>query len=286
MAFEILFGAWFAGLAVALINAKLHPKELAYILDNCAASVLFTDIEGGLSQPGNVVDVDGEAYRAMLATTPPDLQPAAAKPDDNAWLFYTSGTTGYPKGAMLTHRNLYNMTMSFLADIGPVDETDASLYPAPLSHGAGLLALAHLVRGAANVVPESGGFEPGEIVDLINRYPGSSFFAAPTMVNRLVTSPSMADLTVENLDHIFTAAPMYVEDLKRALAALGPQLGRPTARANPHHHHLPPHMHRQRRRTPDERLSSVALAQSAPSACRYRQQFMPPGENGSSLATS
>jgi long-chain acyl-CoA synthetase len=121
--FEILFGAWFAGLAVAPINAKLHPKELAYIIDNCAASVLFTDIEGGLSQPGNVVDVDGEAYRAMLATVPSDLRPAPAAPGDNAWLFYTSGTTGYPKGAMLTHRNLYNMTMSFLADIGPVDET-------------------------------------------------------------------------------------------------------------------------------------------------------------------
>ena len=188
--FEILFGAWFAGLAVAPINAKLHPKELAYILDNCAASVLFTDIEGGLSQPGSVIDVDGADYRAMLATTPADLRPAQAAPEDNAWLFYTSGTTGYPKGAMLTHRNLYNMTMSFLADIGPVDETDASLYPAPLSHGAGLLALAHLVRGAANVVPESGGFEPGEIVDLINHYPGSSFFAAPTMVNRLVLAPS------------------------------------------------------------------------------------------------
>ncbi|MBC9880045.1 acyl--CoA ligase [Bradyrhizobium sp. INPA01-394B] len=82
--FEILFGAWFAGLAVAPINAKLHPKELAYIIDNCAASVLFTDIEGGLLQPGNVVDVDDEDYRAMLATTPPDHRPASAKPDDTA----------------------------------------------------------------------------------------------------------------------------------------------------------------------------------------------------------
>ena len=156
--FEILFGAWYAGLAVAPINAKLHPKELAYIIDNCAASVLFTDIEGGLSQPGNVIDVDGDDYRMMLATAPSDHRPASAAPEDTAWLFYTSGTTGYSKGAMLTHRNLYNMMMSFLADIGPVDETDAALYPAPLSHGAGLLALAHLVRGAANVVPESGGF--------------------------------------------------------------------------------------------------------------------------------
>jgi long-chain acyl-CoA synthetase len=284
--FEILFGAWFAGLAVAPINAKLHPKELAYILDNCAASVLFTDIEGGLSQPGNVVDVDGEAYRAMLATVPSDLRPAPAAPGDNAWLFYTSGTTGYPKGAMLTHRNLYNMTMSFLADIGPVDETDASLYPAPLSHGAGLLALAHLVRGAANVVPESGGFEPAEIVDLINRYPGSSFFAAPTMVNRLVLSPSMADLTVEHLDHIFYGgAPMYVEDLKRALSALGPRLWQAYGQGESPCtiSYLPPHMHLDNGDGRlDDRLSSVGIPRTgvAVRVVNADRNDMPPGENG------
>lgn len=264
--FEILFGSWFAGLTVAPINAKLHPKELAYILDNCAASVLFTDIEGGLSQPGAVVDVDGADYRAMMSTAPADLQPTATAPDDVAWLFYTSGTTGYPKGAMLTHRNLYNMTLSFLADIGPVDETDAALYPAPLSHGAGLLSLAHLVRGAANVVPESGGFQPDEIVDLINRYPGSSFFAAPTMVNRLVGAPAIELLKVENLDHIFYGgAPMYVEDLKRALGRLGPRLWQAYGQGEAPCtiSYLPPHMHLDTGDGRlDARLSSVGIART------------------------
>jgi long-chain acyl-CoA synthetase len=284
--FEILFGAWFAGLAVAPINAKLHSKELAYILDNCAASVLFTDIEGGLSQPGRVIEVDGEYYRTMVATAPTDLRPAEAAPEDNAWLFYTSGTTGYPKGAMLTHRNLYNITMSFLADIGPIDETDASLYPAPLSHGAGLLALAHLVRGAANVVPESGGFEPTEIVDLINRYPGSSFFAAPTMVNRLVLSPSMADLRVANLDHIFYGgAPMYVEDLKRALSALGPRLWQAYGQGESPCtiSYLPPYMHLDNGDGRlDERLSSVGIPRTgvAVRVVDADGNDMPPGENG------
>ncbi len=261
--FEILFGAWFAGLTVAPINAKLHAKELAYILDNCAASVLFTDIEGGLSQPGDVVDVDGNAYAAMVSTPPDTLQPAAAAPDDIAWLFYTSGTTGYPKGAMLTHRNLYAMTLSFLADIGPVEETDASLYPAPLSHGAGLLSLAHIVRGAANVVPESGGFSPDEIVALINHYPGSSFFAAPTMVNRLVTSPAMGDMKIENLDHIFYGgAPMYLEDLKRALGLLGPRLWQAYGQGEAPCtiSYLPPHMHLDTGDGRlDARLSSVGI---------------------------
>lgn len=284
--FEILFGAWYAGLVVAPINAKLHPKELAYIIDNCAASVLFTDIEGGLSQPGNVIDVDGDDYNMMLATAPSDHRPASAAPEDTAWLFYTSGTTGYPKGAMLTHRNLYNMTMSFLADIGPVDETDAALYPAPLSHGAGLLALAHLVRGAANVVPESGGFQPDEIVDLINRFPGSSFFAAPTMVNRLVNSPSLANLKVENLDHIFYGgAPMYAEDLERALSALGPRLWQAYGQGESPCtiSYLPPHMHLDNGDGRlDERLSSVGIARTGVSVRVVDAQGndLPPGENG------
>jgi len=284
--FEILFGAWFAGLTVAPINAKLHAKELAYILDNCAASVLFTDIEGGLSQPGDVVDVDGDAYAAMVSTPPDTLQPAPAAPDDIAWLFYTSGTTGYPKGAMLTHRNLYAMTLSFLADIGPVEETDASLYPAPLSHGAGLLSLAHIVRGAANVVPESGGFSPDEIVELINHYPGSSFFAAPTMVNRLVTSPAMGDMKVENLDHIFYGgAPMYLEDLKRALALLGPRLWQAYGQGEAPCtiSYLPPHMHLDTGDGRlDARLSSVGIPRTAV-AVRVVDadgRDLPPGETG------
>lgn len=284
--FEILFGAWFAGLTVAPINAKLHPKELAYILDNCAASVLFTDIEGGLTQPGMIVDVDGEAYGAMIATPPATLHPAATAPDDIAWLFYTSGTTGYPKGAMLTHRNLYNMTLSFLADIGPVDETDASLYPAPLSHGAGLLSLAHIVRGAAHVIPESGGFQPEEIVDLVNHYPGSSFFAAPTMVNRLVTSPAMAELAVGNLDHIFYGgAPMYLEDLKRALDLLGPRLWQAYGQGEAPCtiSYLPPHMHLDTGDGRlDARLSSVGIPRTgvAVRVVDAEGRDMPIGENG------
>jgi long-chain acyl-CoA synthetase len=284
--FEILFGAWFAGLVVVPINAKLHAKELAYILDNCSASMLFTDLGGGLSQPGNVVDVDGANYRAMVAAPPLDLRATAAAPDDIAWLFYTSGTTGYPKGAMLTHRNLYNMTMSFLADIGPVDELDAALYPAPLSHGAGLLSLAHVLRGASNVVPESGGFQPEEIVELVNLYPGSSFFAAPTMVNRLVGSPAMASLNRENLDHIFYGgAPMYVEDLKRALSVLGPRLWQAYGQGESPCtiSYLPPNMHLDNGDGRlDERLSSVGIARTgvAVRVVDDAGNDVPPGEKG------
>ena len=77
--------------------------------------------------------------------------------DDPAWLFYTSGTTGRPKGATLTHRNLLMASLSYFADIGPVSADGQLLHAAPLSHGSGLYGLPHVARGAVSVVPRSGG---------------------------------------------------------------------------------------------------------------------------------
>ncbi len=229
---EALFGIWYAGLVAVPVNAKLHPQEFAYILGNSGSRLCFADapraaavesVRGDVPGLAPPVAVDGGDYRAMLEEEP--RPPATARPDDPAWLFYTSGTTGRPKGATITHRNLLVMTLSYFADLNPVSPADCVIHAAPLSHGAGLYALPFVAKGANNAIPESGGFDPAEIFGLIERYPGAAMFAAPTMVVRLLDSPALAGADTANLDLIaYGGGPMYAADVERALAAFGPKL--------------------------------------------------------------
>ena len=135
-----------------------------------------------------LIVIGGAEYEQLFAADPIAVVPRDG--DDLAWLFYTSGTTGRPKGAMLTHSVLAAASHAYLQPRSiTVAPGDPILHAAPMSHGSGLYIMAHVMRRGVNVVPESGGFEPEEIFALFGAWPRTSMFAAPTMVKRLVEMP-------------------------------------------------------------------------------------------------
>jgi len=229
---EVLYGIWYAGLCAVPVNAKLHPNEIAYILENSGARLAFASkdlaeevapLVDKVASLERVVVAGSADYDRLLAHDYAAVR--AAAPTDNAWLFYTSGTTGRPKGATLTHRNLMSMTMNYFGDVDWIDPGDSIVHAAPMSHGSGLYALPHVAKGAVNVLPESGGFEPAEALALIARWPGTTEFFAPTMVTRLLTAPELREADLTNLKSVlYGGGPMYVEDTLRALQAIGPKL--------------------------------------------------------------
>jgi len=222
------YAIWMAGLCAVPVNAKLHPKEIEFILENSGARLLLVDAstEKALSSifvPGlrSVVSVASPEWTKLI-TGETAQEMAEVQPDDPAWLFYTSGTTGRPKGATLTHRNLVSMTMNYFADVDTIAPADCMIHAAPLSHGSGIYAMPHVAMGANNVMPESGHFDPAETVALINRLPGATFFFAPTMIVRLLQSPALDTLNAANLKTIvYGGGPMYVSDTLKAIERLG-----------------------------------------------------------------
>lgn len=228
---EALFTIWHAGLVAVPINARLHRDEVAYVLEQSAAKVVIVDEDhDDLATLVDLVDTldtcivaPGRRWTELVGGS--GIAITDRRPSDAAWLFFTSGTTGRPKGATLTHRNLLMMSLSYFADIDSITADDAVLLAAPISHGAGLYALPHVARGAVSVIPSSGGVDGTEIAQVLRRWSGVSFFAAPTMVKRLASDPAILDADLSGLKTIvYGGAPMYLADLSVALDVFGPRL--------------------------------------------------------------
>ena len=234
---ELLWGAWWAGLVVVPVNAKLHRAEVEWIVGNAQARWGFVtrDVmpagEAPLAGLERQVDAESAEADALLAPVADwRAVPIAERArDDVAWLFYTSGTTGRPKGVMITQRNLMTMGLAYFVDVDPIDgERDAMVYAAPMSHGCGLYAIPHLMAGARHVVPTSGGVDAAELFALGRALGPLSTFAAPTIVKRLVDfaqqqglGPDACAASFKTI--VYGGAPMYLADIQRALAVMGPR---------------------------------------------------------------
>lgn len=226
---EILHACWWIGATVVPINYKLHLREAAWILEDCTARVILTR-RGEMAREGLLpagcaeIAIDSDAYRAAVAMDADLARPPSLAEDAVAWLFYTSGTTGRPKGVMLSHGNLMAMSFSYIMDVDRIEAGDHSLYAAPMSHGAGLYALPFIRAGSAHVIPRSGGFDPTEIMELAGTLGNLCFFAAPTMIKRLITTAKTTGFRGKGIRSIvYGGGPMYGADVDEALDLFGPR---------------------------------------------------------------
>lgn len=248
-----LFGIFKGGYVAVPVNAKLHPTELAYILKHCGArGVVFSEksrrnveqaLEGSPQIDPIDVDATGETSLAgiMAGQDASAFRDVEVAPEDIAWIFYTSGTTGRPKGAGLTHRNLLASTMNCLAEVLDFQPEDIALHVAPLSHGSGLYALPAIARGTTNLIYARGSFDPADVLHTMQHERVTIIpFLAPTMIHMLVEAspgtttpafrraayggapidPNLAEAAVERFGPVFAQlygqgeAPMTISRLR------------------------------------------------------------------------
>jgi long-chain acyl-CoA synthetase len=234
---ETIYGCFAAGLIVVPINARLHPREIAYIVENSGARALIHGPEYDAGISGILDEFAGVEHR--FCTGPAEgtiaydelLSPAGAlpvhadaDPEDACWLFYTSGTTGRPKGATWTHRVVRVMLMNYLADVHNIQPGEVVLHAAPMSHGSGIVALPAVARGATNVIMATASFDPRAMFGVIqDQRVGHIAFLAPTQIIKMLEDFVPGEYDLSSLKAIcYGGAPIYVEHLRQAMEAFGP----------------------------------------------------------------
>ena len=283
----VFFGAWIAGAAVVPVNAKLHAKEAAWIIANSGAKLGFVTGAPGAGLAAEIraplVDLGGPEFAEM--THGRGIGSVGRAPRDLAWLFYTSGTTGRPKGVRITHGMLMATSLAYPLDVDPVTPEVAALYAAPMSHGAGIYAPIHVRAGAGHVVPASGGFDAGEVLELAAWHGCASMFMAPTMVRRLADAAKAAGSRGEGIRTVvYGGGPMYLADIVEAVDRFGSRFVQiygqgecPMAITALSRHEVADRTHPRWR----ERLASVGRAQSVVEvAIGGEDGFLAPGETG------
>jgi len=234
---EIIYGCFAAGLVVVPINVRLHASEIAYILQNSGARALIYDAghqEGiaaysesiaGLDLRISISPADGVLpYSALLEPNRSLSSSESVEPYAICWLFYTSGTTGRPKGAIWNHGMLRAVVMNYLADVYNIQPGETVLHAAPLSHGSGVVALPAVARGATNLILPSASFDPKTLFSTIQRFRVSHIaFLAPTQIIKMLEAFNEGEFDLSSLKAIcYGGAPIYAEHLRMAVEAFGP----------------------------------------------------------------
>lgn len=234
-----MFAAFRLGAVWVPTNFRIAPDEAAWLAESSGASVFFVQAEFSGHLPAVTAaapvapltvgmdagsDTDTTLRQLLEEGDGRTVRNADVEYDDPCWFFFTSGTTGRPKAAVLTHGQMGFVVTNHLADLMPGlrQHTDASLVVAPLSHGAGIHFLIQVARGVTTVLTNPARFDADEVWSLIERHRITNLFTVPTIVNMMVDDPAVDRYDHSSLRHlIYAGAPMYREDQKRALARLG-----------------------------------------------------------------
>ncbi len=238
--FEALFVCFRLGAICVPANFRLMADEVAYLAKASGARLMICN--SAFPEHAAACQEQSQALETVISIGESDFGPdydalverhfgahvkdCAVERDDPCWFFFTSGTTGRPKAAVLTHGQMTFVVTNHLCDLMPgTTHHDASLVVAPLSHGAGVHQLTQVARGAKSILPENERFDVEQVWALVEKWRVTNIFTVPTILKMMVEHPA-----ADRYDHsalryvIYAGAPMYRADQKKALDKLGPVL--------------------------------------------------------------
>jgi acyl-CoA synthetase (AMP-forming)/AMP-acid ligase II len=234
--FESMFACFRLGAVWVPANYRQSPDEVAWLAKASGARGMicgarFPDHAAACRQVaglGFIISIGegdfADDYDGIVAAHLGEVvESAAVERDDACWFFFTSGTTGRPKAAVLTHGQMAFVVTNHLCDLMPgTTREDASIVVAPLSHGAGVHQLTQVARGVKTILPEAERLDPPTIWRLVEKWRVTNVFTVPTILKLLVEDPSTDRFDHSSLRYvIYAGAPMYRADQKRALEKLG-----------------------------------------------------------------
>lgn len=236
--FFSMFAAFRLGAVWVPTNFRLMPDEVVYLATFSGAKGFLCHadfpehaaaVQAASPAPEFVWSIGDAGFgestvgAQMAAHEGAKIDNVAVEYNDPCWFFFTSGTTGRSKAAVLTHGQMAFVITNHLCDLLPgTTEADASLVVAPLSHGAGIHQMNMVARGAPTVLLPSEKLDVEDAWRLIETHRITNMFTVPTILKMLAEHPAAGRYDHASLRHIiYAGAPMYREDQKRALTALG-----------------------------------------------------------------
>jgi acyl-CoA synthetase (AMP-forming)/AMP-acid ligase II len=231
---EVEYAAVLGGFVRCAEVPRLHPAEVAGMLATAGARVAVVQpdwveklecVRDRIPTLEHIVTLgpataDARAWDDLLAAASPEPPATLPQADDDAWVVFTSGTTGEPKGVTFTHGGLANMCRNYHGEVADLDETDVLIHAAPLGHLSGCLFLASMVRGGAQVLMPA--FDGRDLLEAVARHRATFLVAVPTMLYALTDLAAELQTDTSSVRRIlYGASPMMPDRLVRAIEVFG-----------------------------------------------------------------